>query len=172
MSPIGGALVLRVAALERAAVTTGLTDVAVPPGWEGARIGVETGPLVISSYGETTLLQTTPVAIAVPAGFDFPAFVELALRLSGFGAAEASALAAKAAVAPMAFLGIPRGERVTVSEVPLRSGSATMVHDLESHDRVGRVTLIWSRPGRIFLLSGPIADHVAIAIAESLNQNP
>ena len=164
ISPVSGELVLRVAALNKAAEATGATDVVVPPDWDGARIRVETGSLVFSEYGETTLMQTTPIAIAVPPGFDVPAFVAVALRLLGFDAAPAAARSQKTAVAPIAFLGIPRGEGVDVSEVPLGSGMGTVIRDLDEKE----ISLIWTSADRLYMLTGPVAEDVAFAVAHAL----
>ncbi len=164
VSPVSGELVLRVDALEKAAQVTGARDVVVPPDWDGARIRVETASLVLSAYGETMLMQTRPIAIAVPPGFDMPSFVAVALRLLGFDAAQASMLSQKTAVAPVAFLGIPRGERVQISEVPLGSGTGTLIRDLDGGD----LTVIWSSVDRLYVLTGPIADDAAFAVANAL----
>ena len=148
-----------------------MTDRPVRPEWEGVPIRVATGALVIASYpsSDVSLLQTPPIAITVPAAFDFPGFVEFALRLVGFQPPEAAALAAKTAVAPMAFLGIPRGDGVRVEEVVVRSGSATLIHELDQQSHSTEVTLIWSVADRLYVLSGPMTDDVAIRIANGLN---
>jgi len=171
VSPLTAELVLRVDALERAARRANVTDRAVRPEWAGVPIRLSTGALVIATYPSNgaTLLQTTPIGITVPAAFDFPGFVEFALRLVGFQPPEAAALAARTAVGPMAFLGIPRSDRVRVEEVVVRSGIATLIHDLDEKDPAERVTLIWSGADRLYVLSGPMTDDVAIAIANGLN---
>jgi len=165
VSALSGELVLSVSELTRAATSVGIAnDVVVQSGWDGARIRVETGPLVLSEYGETTLIQSTPLTIAVPPGFDLPAFVEVAMRLLGFNAAQASALAQRAAAAPVAFLGIPPGERVRISEVPLGRGMGTMIRDLDE----GELTLVWSTADRLYVLTGPIGDELAFSVANAL----
>jgi hypothetical protein len=179
VTPMSGELVLKVDALERAARSVGLSDYVVPPEWEGARIRVSSGPAVGATYGArgaavprepvVMLVQMKPIAITVPSGFPVQAFAEFALRLFGIDPGEASALAVNAAVAPMAFLGIPNRPHVTVTQVPLRSGgTATMIHHLDDPQDGERVAMIWSRSDRIYMLTGSLTDDVALAVAESL----
>lgn len=162
--PLSGELVLRVAALEKAAASVNAGDVVVPPDWEGTRIRVETGALVVSEYGDVSLIETTPIAIAVPPDFDLPAFVLVALRLVGFDRAQAAMLAQRTAAGPVAFLAVPPQERVRISEVPLGAGMATLVRGLDD----GELILIWNTADRVFALTGPLSDDAALTVATAL----
>jgi hypothetical protein len=162
--PLSGELVLRVGALEKAAASVNAGDVVVPPTWEGTRIRVETGALVLSEYGDVTLIETTPIGIAVPPDFDLPAFVLVALRLVGFDPAQAMMLAQRAAAGPVAFMAVPPQERVRISEVPLGAGMATLIRGLDD----GELILIWHTADRVFALTGPLSDESALTVATSL----
>jgi hypothetical protein len=165
VSALSGELTLSVDTLARAAKSVGVAaDVVVNPHWEGARLRVQTGPLALSEYGATTLIQSTPLTIAMPPGFDMPAFVEVAMRLLGYSAVQATALSQRAAAAPVMFLAVPPGQGVRVSEVPVGRGVGTLVRD--THE--GTTTLIWSTEGRLYLLTGPIDDQLAVSVANTL----
>jgi hypothetical protein len=72
--------------------------------------------------------------------------------------------------APAWMMPIEPDEKVGIREVTLRSGPGTLVYDYdEDHpDRVERLTLIWSVPDRVFILSTGLGDTVAIAAANAI----
>jgi hypothetical protein len=165
VSPLSGELTLSVDSLTRAAKSVGVaTEVVVNPRWEGAHLRVQTGALALSEYGATTLVQSTPLTIAVPPGFDMPAFVDVAMRLLGYSASQATALSQRAAAAPVMFYAVPPGQGVRVTEVPVGRAMATRVRDASD----GTTTLIWSTDARLYLLTGPITDDLALSVANTL----
>ena len=165
VSALSGELTLSVDSLTRAAKSVGVAaDVVVNPDWEGARLRVQTGALVISEYGGTTLIQSTPLTIAMPPGFDMPAFVEVAMRLLGYSAAQSTAMSQRAAAAPVMFVAVPPGANVRVSEVPVGRQTGTLVRDTNE----GSLTLIWSTDERLYALTGPITEQLALSVANSL----
>lgn len=165
LSVVSALLTLSVDSLTRAAKSVGVAaDVVVNPHWEGTRLSVQTGALVVSEYGATTLLQSTPLTLAMPPGFDMPAFVEVAMRLLGYNAVQATALSQRAAAAPVMFVAVPPHEDVRVSEVPIGSQMGTLVRDAEERS----LTLIWSTRDRFYMLTGPIDDQLALSIANTL----
>ena len=165
ISPLSAELTLRVDDLTRAAQSVGVAaDVVINPHWDGARLRVETSPFVLSEYGSTTLAQGRPLTIAMPPGFDMPAFVQLAMRLLGYDAAQASALSQRVAAAPVMFLGVPPNAKVRVSEVSIGSQMGTLMRDADE----GSLTLIWSTDDRLYVLTGPIDEQLALSVANTL----
>jgi hypothetical protein len=166
--------VLSASALERAAKARGITDVTVPPAWDGVHIHVDVGSLVIANYSGQWLnesgpwlLQTTPISIRVPPDFDLPAFVDLSLRLLGLDAAQASTLSQKTVTSSMAFFVVDRTSHRSVAEVPLRSGIGTLIHDVGT-DRRETLTLIWNTADRQYALHGAMPEYLAISIANAM----
>ena len=165
ISPLSAELTLRVDDLTRAAQSVGVAaDVVINPHWDGARLRVETSPFVLSVYGSTTLAQGRPLTISMPPGFDMPAFVELAMRLLGYDAAQASALSQRVAAAPVMFLGVPPNAKVRVSEVSIGSQMGTLMRETDG----GALVLLWSTSDRLYVLTGPITDDLALSIANRL----
>lgn len=165
ISPLSAELMLRVDDLTRAAQSVGVAaDVVINPHWDGARLRVETSPFVLSEYGSTTLAQGRPLTISMPPGFDMPAFVEVAMRLLGYNAAQASALSQRVAAAPVMFFALPPDARVRVSEVPIGSQMGTLLRDVKERS----VVLVWSTSDRLYVLAGPITDDLALSIANRL----
>ena len=93
-----------------------------------------------------------------------PAFVEVAMRLLGYDAAQASALSQRVAAAPVMFLGVPPNAKVRVSEVSIGSQMGTLMRDADE----GSLTLIWSTDDRLYVLTGPIDEQLALSVANSL----
>lgn len=165
VSPLSAELTLRVDDLTRAAQSAGVAaDVVINPHWDDARLRVETSHFVLSEYGLTTLAQGRPLTISMPPGFDMPAFVQVAMRLLGYNAAQASALSQRVAAAPVMFLGVPPNAKVRVSEVSIGSQMGTLMRDADE----GSLTLIWSTDERLYVLTGPIDEQLALSVAGAL----
>jgi hypothetical protein len=56
----------------------------------------------------------------------------------------------------------------TLEEIQLNSGSATLLQELGDDGAVKRVTIPWSVPGRVFLLSGKLTRELAVAISNAV----
>ena len=74
----------------RALVRAGVRDITVPKEWEGLTLMAEAGPVVIAEYDNVELMQSAPFRMNIPMGFQFGRFMEMAFRVFGRSAAEAS----------------------------------------------------------------------------------
>ncbi|HLK67282.1 MAG TPA: hypothetical protein VKU19_27795 [Bryobacteraceae bacterium] len=170
-SPAAAEIVLKADDLRLLLQRAGI-DESVPPEWDGARIVVQTGGLVMAEWhaSDTMLIQLSPVTMLVPDRFDLRAFTTLALRGLKVPREEAERLGARMASTPAWLLPVRPGEKVGIRDVALRSGTATMIYDLnpENPGRIERLTLVWSAPDRVYILSGPMSDSLAIATANSI----
>jgi hypothetical protein len=147
-------------------------DETVPPQWDGARLSVQTSGTVMAEWpdGDTILMQTPPLTMALPDNFDLRAFTVLCLRGLRVPREEAERLGARMATAPAWMLPIDPGDKVAIREVPLGSAMGTMIYDYDAanSDRIERLTLIWSTSDRVYILSGGIGDTLAIAVANAI----
>jgi hypothetical protein len=101
----------------------------------------------------------------VPNDFDLRAFTVLCLRGLRVPQAEAEQLGARMAAQPAWMLPIGMAQKVGIREVTLRSGAGTLVYN---DDDPKRLTLFWSPPDRIYVLSGPLGTSLAVATANAI----
>jgi hypothetical protein len=162
--------VLKAADLELALRSAGITDKTVPPAWDGARLALHTSPMVIAEWPGIVMIQSLPLTLTAPAGFDFPAFSALILRVLGVGPGEAQRLAQRMDTAPAWLAPIDRNFKETLSmeEIALNSGPATMVQQQRAQHADVRTTLVWRVPDRVYLLDGALSRELAIAVANSV----
>lgn len=160
--------VLRTADLELTLRQAGVADQVVSPRWDGAHITLQTSPIVTATWPDITLMQGLPPVISTPSGFDLSAFVTALLRAIGMDRENAYRLGQRTTTTPALLLGISREEHITMREVTLGAGPATLVEDLDEHGQTERITLLWSVPDRIYILSGAITADLAITIANAV----
>lgn len=159
--------VVHTADLELALSKAGVTDQSVPPQWDGAKLAVHTSPIVIAEWPEIVLTQSLPLTLSTPDGFDFPAFSALVLRVLGVSPIDAQRLAERAGTAPawLAPLASDFDQRVTIEEITLNSGPATLMDAPAGAGSFKRITIVWSVSDRVYLLSGNVSRELAIAAA-------
>jgi hypothetical protein len=171
MGPVAFGITLKAEDLRQLLRRAGI-DEPVPPSWDGARIVMHTAGTVMAEWPEidTMLMQAPPLTMAAPDGFDLRAFTTLFLRGLRMSRDQAERLGVRMSAAPAWMMAIEPDEKVGIREVMLRSGPGTLVYDYdEDHpDRVERLTLIWSVPDRVFILSTGLGDTVAIAAANAI----
>ena len=157
--------VVKAADLELALRKAGVTDQSVPPQWDGAQLALHTSAIVIAEWPDIVLAQSLPLTLSAPEGFDFPAFSALVLRVVGVGPVDAQRLAQRVGTAPpwLAPIATDFMERATLEEIVLNSGPATLLEEKTADGAVKRITVVWSVPDRVYLLSG--APELAIATA-------
>ncbi|HEY1756587.1 MAG TPA: hypothetical protein VGG72_14390 [Bryobacteraceae bacterium] len=162
--------VVKAADLELALRKSGVMDQTVPPQWDGAQLALHTSAIVIGEWPDIAFAQSLPLTLTAPPGFDFAAFSALVLRVLGVGTEEAQRLAQRAGTAPPWLAPIARDikERATIEEIRLNSGPATLLQELEDDGSVKRITLVWSVPDRVYLLSGKLRRELAIATANAV----
>jgi hypothetical protein len=161
---VSAGTIIKTADLDLALRKAGVTDEQVPPQWNGAQLTLHTSALVIAQWPDITLVQSLPLTLTAPSGFDFPTFSALILRVLGVGPDEAQRLAQRAGTAPpwLAPIGQDLMEHASVEEIALNSGPATLLQESQ------RTTVIWSVPDRVYLLSGKLSRELAIAVANAV----
>lgn len=143
----------------------GASDLDVPVEWDGVTLRATVGPLVIARYpGDIEILQMAPIELDIPAGFPLARFAETAFRAGGLSWWEARKLGREFAARPAWLLDIPDDEVVTIEHVTLPTGSALLLEDLDDRGAPIRVTVIVSRPTRIYAVSSP-TRHESLQLA-------
>lgn len=162
---VGAGTVIRTADLELALQKAGITGQTVPPQWDGAQLTLRSSALVIAEWPELTLVQSLPLTLAAPPGFDFPAFSALILRILGVSAEDAQRLAQRTGTTPPWLAPLGRDilrDRATLEEITLNSGPATLLQDGDRH------TILWMTPDRVYLLTGKLPRDLMISAANSV----
>ncbi len=159
--------VVQAADLELALRKAGITDQSVPPQWDGAKLAVHTSPIVIAEWPDVVLTQSLPLTLSAPDGFDFPAYSALVLRVLGVPPTDAQRFAEHAGTAPpwLAPLASDFNQRALIEEITLNSGPATLMDAPAADGAFRRITIMWSVPDRVYLLSGNVSRELAIAAA-------
>jgi hypothetical protein len=162
--------VVKAGDLELALRKAGVTDQNVPPQWDGAHVTLHTSAIVIAEWPDFVLVQSLPLTLTVPPGFDFPAFSTLVLRILGVGPEEAQRLAQRAGTSPAWLAPLERDleGRATIEDIALNSGPATLLQEMQDDGAVKRIIMVWSVPDRVYLLSGRLSRELAIATANAV----
>ena len=169
MGPMSFGTVLRAADLELALHRAGVVDETVPPQWDGTRIALQIGATSYAEWPGVTLTQALPPEVSTPSGFDFGAFTTAVLRAAGMDREPAQRFGRHAATAPALLLGIGAEGEVLIREVSLRTGPATLIEDYGDAGQIERVTILWSAPDRVYILSGAISAELATAVANAVD---
>jgi hypothetical protein len=169
LGPMSFGTVVRAADVDLALKKAGVTDVAVPQRWDGAQLTLQAGSSVTAEWNEITLMQGAPATLSTPSGFDIGAFAIAVLRAAGIDRDAAAQWGRTAVESPTLLLGVSADDKVTIREVRLNSGRATLIEDQGEPGEAGRITLLWSVPDRMYVLSGAITADFAIAVANSIN---
>lgn len=162
--------VINAADLELALRKAGVTDVKVPPQWDGTRLALHTSAVVIAEWPDVALAQSLPLTLTAPSEFDFPAFSALVLRVLGVGPDEAQRLATRMGTAPPWLAPLDRNlyESGSIEEITLNSGPATLLQETGKNGAPTRITMAWSVPDRVYLLRGTLSRELAIATANAV----
>jgi hypothetical protein len=170
LGPMSFGTALKLADLQLALHKAGVMDEAPPKEWDGAQLAVQIGPTVNAAWSnDVGLIQGLPAVLSMPAGFDLGAFARMVLRAVGMNREAAQRFGGRLAAAPSLLLGIPDRDGAVIREVHLHTGTATLIEDLDDHGRVERVSVLWSAPDRVYILTGAISADMAIATADSVN---
>ena len=167
---VAAGAVVKTADLALALAKAGVADETVPAQWDGARLALRTSPLVIAEWPDVVLVQSLPLTLLAPPGFDFPAFSATVLRVLGVNRDEAARLARDAGTIPAWLIPVTRELKpgATIEEIALNSGTATLVQEPPARGRAGRLTMLWTVPDRVYLLSGNLERQLAIAVANAV----
>jgi hypothetical protein len=153
---------VKVADLERALATTGVTGVRVPKEWEGVTLRVERGPEIDADYDDAKMgmSQSAPLKLITPSGFPVGEFMEIAYRLYGKSAVDARELSRKFIANPAWMLVFPGHD--TVREVPWKGGRAVAAGGQG-------MCFFWNTSDRLFIIGAQKMDpDFGVAVANSL----
>jgi hypothetical protein len=162
---------IKTADLELALQTVGITDRRVPPEWNGAQLAMHTSPMVIAEWPDVQFVQSLPLTLTAPAGFDVAAFSALVLRIVGVPPEEAQRLARKAGTDPVWLAPLTPGLAAIGSfeEITLNSGPAMLLQQKAVwKGQRDTFTILWSVADRVYLLRGDIDRQLAITAANAV----
>jgi len=167
---LSGGTTIRVADLQLALQKAGVTGETIPSQWDGAQIAIHTSAVVIAEWPDIVFAQSLPITMTTPPGFDFPMFSALVLRILGVAPEEAQRLAKEMGTSPMWLAPLDRDfdKFATIEEIQLNNGPATLVRENPSNGSPARITLVWSVPDRVYLLSGTLSRELTIATADAV----
>jgi hypothetical protein len=159
---------IRVNDLRSALARRGAADVAVPAQWDGVTLRAIIGPMLAADYpGEVQILQSRPVSLSVPSGFQLEAFANAAFRSIGVTSRDAAAMAGKFAANPAWFIDIPPDEVVNIQELSLVNGPAMLMEEYGDSGAISRETVIRSTTDRLYAVMSPSRD-LSVKIAAAL----
>ena len=156
---------VKVADLQRALATAGVTGMNVPVGWEGVTLRVERGPEIDANYENTKfgMSQFAPFKLTTPSGFPVGEFMEIAYRLYGKSAVESRELSKKFIANPAWMLVFPGHD--TVREVSWKGGRAVAAGGQSSQG----MCFFWNTSDRLFIIGSQKMDpDFGVAVANSL----
>jgi hypothetical protein len=161
---LSGGTVVKTAVLQNALRAVGITDVVVPPQWEDAQLTLHTSAVVIAEWPDIIFAQSLPLTLSAPPGFDFPSFSAMMLRVMGVEPSDAQRLAVQMGTTPAWIAPIDSSfdKFANIEEIQLASGPATLVQESD------RLSLVWSVPDRVYLISGKLSRELAIAMANAV----
>jgi hypothetical protein len=154
--------------LEAALRRENATDVDVPSEWDGTRLRGDIGPIVSATYpGGLTVTQIAPIRLEMPADFPLQRFAEVAFRAGGLPWWEARKLSEEYAAQPAWLLDVPANTAVSVETVSLAEGGSALVVEDPDESPDERVTVIVSRPTRLYAISSPTRE-LSLRVANAL----
>ena len=103
------------------------------------------------------------------------AFIEVLLRINGLSASEARDRRNRFASNPALLMFLPSDFQAEVREFSVASGHGLLVFNRGDQNQrcgfcpgPGETLLVWSSPGRMYNLKGPLTPEQAIAFASSV----
>ena len=165
IAPVHEEMRIRAADLTAALQQAKVSNVAIPPAWDGVTFELQQGRGVLADYGEFFIAQAPPLTLTAPAGFPLDQFLEVLFRAAGMTAMDARNLQQKFASSPAAFFPIPPRYEMDIHEVQLTTGKGLL---LQNADKGGELALMWSSPDRSYFISGLMTETEVIALANSV----
>jgi hypothetical protein len=176
LGPMSFVTVINTADLALALRKAGALDQQVPRQWDGAQLTLQIGATVTarwsnvseqsggSAWSDLTLVQGPAPVVTAPPGFDLETFAVAGLRAAGMRNRDMILrFARRATTAPALLSGYlpPFHVGVDPRTGSKRLGFSTLIEELNAGDqsnwfgpRVERFTLLWSKPNRVYVLSG------------------
>lgn len=163
--PLAAGTIVKVADFNLAKSKVGLTSLNIPPQWEGARIALHTSGIAIAQWPRIALLQSLPLTLTAPDGFDFPTFSATVLQILGVNETEAARLAQNAGTVPPWLVPMSKSllPGATLEEVSLTSGTGTLMRE-----QGGRTSILWTVSDRVYLLTGTLSRELTLAAANAV----
>jgi hypothetical protein len=156
---------ISVADLVTALSAAKVTNIQVPPAWDGVVVNMQQDAGVLADYGDFFIVQAAPLTMTAPGGFPVAQFMEVVLRVMGIDATQASALRQRFTANPMTFFPIAKRYDMDIRQVPIGSSTGLL---LQNAEKGGELALMWSTSDRSYFLSGLLTEEQAIADAKSL----
>lgn len=158
--------------------TFGIRDLEVPAQADGAVVTIDAPKHLITRYRRRddtlALAQSQSPQVTLPAGLELARLGEIALRVAGLSAAEASAFARTIDWRGTLMVPVPV-ERATYRRVDVQGHSALLVQSRRDtgrvHDAVRRgavSVLAWTDEECVYSLSGSASEAELLEMADSL----
>jgi hypothetical protein len=169
-------ITLDVAKLEELARTLGVTDLAIPPRWDGAAVEVSAPPVVALAYrrggDEFVFLQARSPAVKLPEGVDLPRLGEIGLEMAGMSSEEARIFARTIDWRSTVLVPVP-AEGASFREVEVPGGRGLLVTSYRRPPGGGRgrwqSVVLWSEGDRVFGIEGPGNGVEILEMAQSVH---
>lgn len=166
----------------------GRSDLQLPVNVDGARISVDVPAGVMSAYGDCqalsepeqegqprarnlrdciTLMQIPSPSVDVPPGVNVAALAQIGLQVTGMTAEEARAFTQSIDWTSTLVLPIPRNAVVN-REVQVDGVSGQLLAYAEGDEARGYYTIIWTKDGILYMLSGYNGSAAGLELANSL----
>jgi len=166
----------------------GRSDLQLPTDIDGARIRVDVPAGVMSAYGDcqasdepevegrprsrtlrncVVLTQMPSPSVDVPPGVSLAELAEIGLQITGMTAEEARSFTQSIDWASTLVLPIPRNAVVN-REVQVDGVTGQLLSHSEAEDSQGYYTILWTKDGILYALSGYTNSGVGLALANSL----
>lgn len=166
----------------------GRSDLQLPANLDGAKISVDVPASVMSAYGDcealdepevegrprsrtlrncVTFVQIPSPSVDVPAGVNLAELAQIGLQVTGMSAEEAQAFTQSIDWTSTLVLPIPRNAIVN-REVQVDGVTGQLLSATEGGEAFGYYTLIWTKDGILYSLSGFNSAEAGLALANSL----
>lgn len=166
----------------------GRSDLQLPANVDGASISVDVPAGVMSAYGDcqalnepeqedqprarnlrdcVTLMQIPSPSVEVPPGVDVAELAQIGLQVTGMTAEEASAFTQSIDWTSTLVLPIPRNAVVN-REVQVDGVTGQLLAYAEGDEARGYYTIIWTKDGLLYMLSGYNGSTAGLELANSL----
>jgi hypothetical protein len=166
---------LDVAKLEDLARALGVTDLAIPPRWDGAAVEVSAPPVVAMAYrrggDEFVLLQARSPVVKLPEGVDLPRLGEIGLEMAGMSSEEARIFSRTIDWRSTVLVPVPaEGANFREVEVPGGRGLLVTSYRRPKEGARGRwqSVVLWSEGDRLFGIEGPGNGVELLEMAQSV----
>jgi hypothetical protein len=171
-------ITLDAAKLEELARALGVTDITIPPQWDGAAVEVHAPPVVAMAYrrggDEFVFLQARSPVVKLPEGVDLVRLGGIGLEIAGMSAEEARIFARTIDWRSTVLVPVP-AEGASFREVEVPGGRGLLVTSYrrpkDGARRGGRwqSVVLWSEGNHVFAIEGPGNGVEILEMAQSVH---